>query len=469
MRKAWFVLGGFMLGVVITSTVGPRFGRAGRQTGPAQVSQAERELGRNVRQIDLNEVPFDRAVADVRKLTMAKIEVDDKALADAGLDRTAPVTMHGSDVPLEQILERLIGHGANGTQLAYGVRDGRIIITTEEKLAREPFVRIYDVRDVLSSSMLVPDPDGDRVQDSPPPPPPPPGLDEKSRAQALIRLIEDTIAVDSWSANGGSVGAMGYCGGRLVVAQTWTNHRLLAKLLDQLREPEAPAPPPIQEKPWSRVHHAWIALPEIERQETAIRKPIASIALDQVPFDQAVETLRTLSGVNIWVDWPSLALEDFVRNTPVSLRLTHVTLSEALDRLLSRPVGAVELGYGVEDGVVLITTRQCAGQYVITRAYDVRDMILPIGTPGRADGIDALIRYLTRSVDPDSWKDNGGVFGKIQEVNGRLIVTQSWQSHEKIARWLDMLRDIGWNVAAAAPERSGNERAIDDAAKPPLN
>lgn len=328
--------------------------------------------------------------------------------------------------------------------------DGRIVITTEGKLEAHRTVRIYDVRDVLRSSMLTADPDGSPVVNDGPPPPRP-GPDDQSRSAALIRLIEDTIAPDSWKDNGGSAGAMYYCAGRLMVTQTWPNHRLVAKLLEQLRAPEPPAPTPLAEKPWSRVRHAWMAPAEIERQEAAIRKPIARIALDQVPFDYAIEALRKLSGVNIWVDARSLAIEDFVGKTPVSLRLTNVTLSQTLDLLLSQPVGGVELGYGVEDGIVLISTRQRASQYVITRTYDVRDMIASVGMPGRADGIDALIRYLTRSVDPDSWKDNGGVFGKIQEANGRLIVTQSWQSHEKIARWLDMLRDTGWNVATPSP------------------
>ncbi|HEY2587918.1 MAG TPA: hypothetical protein VGI81_19395 [Tepidisphaeraceae bacterium] len=211
MRKAWFILAGFMLGVVLTATVGPRFGAVATPNGQHHVTMAERALDRVVAQIDLSAVPFDRAVDDVRKLTSAKVEVDDAALAEASFDRTTPITMHGTEIPLGRIPERLTAPGdATGAQLGFCVMDGRIVITTEAKLESHRTVRIYDVRDVLRSSMLTPDPDGAPVVNDGPPPPP--GPDDQSRAESLIRLIEDTVATDSWKDNGGSAGAMHYCG-----------------------------------------------------------------------------------------------------------------------------------------------------------------------------------------------------------------------------------------------------------------
>lgn len=111
----------------------------------------------------------------------------------------------------------------------------------------------------------------------------------------------------------------------------------------------------------------------------------------------------------------------------------------------------MELGYGVEDGIVVISTREQANRLVMTRTYDMRDIIAPIGTAGREKGIGRLIRFIRNSVDTETWKNEGGTFGRIAESHGRLIITQTWQSHEKIARWLDTLREIGWNVAAPPP------------------
>lgn len=311
MHKAWFVLDGFMLGVVITATVTPRFGAATMPNGRPPVSMAERELDRVIAQIDLNAVPFDRAVDDVRKLTTAKIEIDDAALNQIRFDRQTPVTMHGTGITLGQVLDHLASHDdAQSAPIGYCVMDGGIVITSADKVAQGAMLRCYDVRDILRSPELDDDPfnaphDADPRQHN------------VGRVMSLIQLIEGAVAPESWKANGGSVGASFCTSGRLFISQTWANHHLIGKVLDQLRAPELPPPPrPFVEKPWSPIRNAWIAPAEIERQEALIRKALPRIVFEQMPFDEAIELLRRISGVDIRLDSKSLTSASFSQTTP---------------------------------------------------------------------------------------------------------------------------------------------------------
>ena len=104
----------------------------------------------------------------------------------------------------------------------------------------------------------------------------------------------------------------------------------------------------------------------------------------------------------------------------------------------------------------------------LTRVYDVRDLLVEIpdfnyepdnnGFPAsgpqpattrtaarttatapspdevrrRDEVVGKLIRDITDSVDPRSWRDNGGTVGAIRELQGQLIVTQTAANQEKV-------------------------------------
>ncbi|HEX5102950.1 MAG TPA: hypothetical protein VFV87_04020 [Pirellulaceae bacterium] len=52
----------------------------------------------------------------------------------------------------------------------------------------------------------------------------------------------------------------------------------------------------------------------------------------------------------------------------------------------------------------------------------------------------SLIALITTNVDPDRWSEMGGP-GSISEYHGLIVVTQTAQTHNKIERVLDMLRE----------------------------
>lgn len=445
MRKAWFVLGGFALGVVTTAILTPRRAPPRGNFAP-HVSLAERELDRVVGRIDLGGVPFDQAVQDVRKLTAVPIVVDDQELASSRFNRSTPVTMHGSDVSLDLILTRLAQGNGFGPELGYCVQDGRIVITSAAKLAEMRTVRCYDVQDVLRSPLLDDSTSDTSDHDSPlgfywgPMP----------RAMSLMSLIKDTVATESWSDNGGSVGGMYYLSKHLFVCQSWQNHHAIARLLAEISASE-PSVSPAVNQVWSELRKEWIPTASIHAAEALISKPIERLDLDHQTFDEAIDTLQRLSGVTIWIDRAELPVHLISAVTPISLHLKGGSLTNALNALSLLQAGQVQLGYMVQDGIVLITSRGKASHNPIVRTYDVRDLVTPPDARGTKNGDDRLLTVIESQIDEESWADNGGPTGKLSLWHGRLIVSQTWPNQEAISELLQTLRSGGTSPRAVGP------------------
>jgi hypothetical protein len=122
---------------------------------------------------------------------------------------------------------------------------------------------------------------------------------------------------------------------------------------------------------------------------------------------------------------------------------------------------------------------------VVTRVYDVRELLVPIpnfddapdlrmairgpgttrpvalfGSPvanrprwnggqGREDGpptraklVNDLVRLLEETVGADTWRETGGTIGAIRELSGCLVITQTAASQREIAHLLDQLREV---------------------------
>jgi hypothetical protein len=92
-----------------------------------------------------------------------------------------------------------------------------------------------------------------------------------------------------------------------------------------------------------------------------------------------------------------------------------------------------------------------------TRVYDLRDWLAavlgPPPTPapkGHADlakwaalretRVESLIKVIEDTIAPDTWKETGGTIGLIKELNGELVVTQTWENQEQVADLLAALR-----------------------------
>ena len=202
-----------------------------------------------------------------------------------------------------------------------------------------------------------------------------------------------------------------------------------------------------------------------------------------------------MSGANIFVNWKSLEGAGIDRNAPVSAKLRNIKFSKALGIILdSVGGGTTKLGYTIDEGVIEIATAEELGKNTLTRVYDIRDLIINIPDfndapdfslnstsnnssqnggggaggggggggggnnnlfgnnsqgggqkqdqgPTRQELVDGIIKLITETVAPDSWRDAGGSVGAMRELQGQLIVTQTPENQRELVNLLEQLRE----------------------------
>lgn len=85
-------------------------------------------------------------------------------------------------------------------------------------------------------------------------------------------------------------------------------------------------------------------------------KRLPEFACDGVGLSDVFDRLRDVSGANIYVDWIPLESLGIATFKPITLKERNASLSEVLDKVLSRAGGpGVELSWGLEDGVIVIS------------------------------------------------------------------------------------------------------------------
>jgi hypothetical protein len=229
---------------------------------------------------------------------------------------------------------------------------------------------------------------------------------------------------------------------------------------------------------------ATAAAPAAQTNKTvkaALAKELPSLNLTNVSFGDAIDFLRDLTGLNYNVHWKELELVHITRDTPVNMRLRQVSTRKALDLILAEAGAAVPLTYYLDDGVIEITTREAADTRMITRVYDVGDLIVEIpdfegrsfslsesnasggggrgsgGGSGGGGGIftgnsgsagrdektksreergEELVKLITTTIRPEIWADAGGT-AQIRYFRGRLIVTAPRSVQEMIGGSID--------------------------------
>jgi hypothetical protein len=442
MRKALLVLGIFALGVLTTVVLSRGVGS--RRPGSSALTMfQDKELDGRIPRIELDEVPFDLAMEQVQKLTKRTIVVDKAAVASGHFDQNAPITIHGVDVPLGEILQRLVSRASPDGSIGYAIVDDWILISDQRTLARRPTVRTYDVSQLVEQRSILDDaPDNSAIPSAVTPSP----TAEEVRGQNLVELIEVVVSPDSWKRAGGFADAW-YFNGRLFVAQSWYGNQQVQRLLQLLAAPEMP-PPSLRDEPWNAARQESILVGSIANQAMLVRKRIPRIDMDQLSFDAAIDALRRMSGVTIWIDRSELPKDATDDMAPISLHLSDASLSDALDALTLSKAHDVLLGYTLEDGIVLLTSRDDADRNELTLLYDVRDLLAFENAGQRDEAINALMDLLWNAIDPGGLNADTARQHKVHEIGGRLIVTDNWMAQQRVANMLNTLRKAGLKLAA---------------------
>jgi hypothetical protein len=227
----------------------------------------------------------------------------------------------------------------------------------------------------------------------------------------------------------------------------------------------------------------------------------------EVPLGDVLTYIRDATGIQFVVRTKKLEEAAVTPDVPVNAKLKQVRVSTLLDLLLAD----LELTYVERDDLIFITTPEDAEATLVVRVYDCRDLLSMDAPPGAdkfigpppakemrggmfaiedpANGIansgppagppsaggmggiggfmggggsglarpvsehdvraERLMDILTTNVDTDSWQETGGP-GSISEYNGLIVVTQTAQTHKKVERVLDMLRQAAGLEASKA-------------------
>ena len=174
------------------------------------VPAIEAALDKPGSRFEFNEMPLRDVIAKSREAHGIPVELDHRALENAGVDLDTPITQHISGISLRSALRLLL----DNIDLTYRVKNEVLQITTKEAEAEHPTVRLYPL---------------------------PWGIAAQARpdVQALIDLITSTVRPETWNWAGGcgSVRPIGESGETtLVVSQTQEGHWEVEGLLRGLHQ-----------------------------------------------------------------------------------------------------------------------------------------------------------------------------------------------------------------------------------------
>jgi len=162
-------------------------------------------------------------------------------------------------------------------------------------------------------------------------------------------------------------------------------------------------------------------LTEIERKLIEAMKAPYKTELKNAPFEEAIQAFSTTIDQKIYLDKKSL------EDTGIDLKSTvnvpgNLTAKSAL-RIMLQQQG---LTYIIRDDIIQVVSLEEARKVLVTRAYDVRDLVAgggPFNTLTQwgpyADAqqtyVNAamLVDAIQKSVDPKSWKDTGNGVGTV--------------------------------------------------------
>jgi hypothetical protein len=144
-----------------------------------------------------------------------------------------------------------------------------------------------------------------------------------------------------------------------------------------------------QEMTARRIKYARTDLKQATPAEARVSRALEALTtfdFVEIPLRDAIDYLKDLHNIEIQFDTKTLEAEGIDLETPVTRRLSGVSLRSALRLLL----GSLDLTYTTENEVLLITSADRAAQRVITKVYPVGELVLPIRTPNFTGGFGRL-------------------------------------------------------------------------------
>ncbi|MCZ6817228.1 MAG: hypothetical protein O7F76_11130 [Planctomycetota bacterium] len=200
-----------------------------------------------------------------------------------------------------------------------------------------------------------------------------------------------------------------------------------------------------------------------------LKTVVDNAEFDDLPFTDFVDWLGRQTKANVVVRWKRLEAEGVERDIPIFLKRKNIKMSKLLRLVLDQvteDLPDVQLAFRADGNVLTISTRKDLNAKLVVRTYDVQDLLLYVpnfqgrgvdldgigrggarGVQRSGDGnggeikdpyagLDArtrkLIMVITTTIEPDSWRINGGK-GTIRFFQGKLVIRNNLDVHRKLA------------------------------------
>jgi len=118
---------------------------------------------------------------------------------------------------------------------------------------------------------------------------------------------------------------------------------------------------------------------------------------------------------------------------PVSINIHDLSLQSAFNLIL----GEKELGYVIQNDVLLITTKEKAKSTLVGRIYDVHDLV-----PNGADASKAMSELADFIPNVPSWNSSGSIKSFNRMGISVLLISQNAEAHEEIEYTLSVLHAL---------------------------
>jgi hypothetical protein len=262
------------------------------------------------------------------------------------------------------------------------------------------------------------------------------------QAQELLQKNPDNVAAQIL--NGISATAKSLEEAQAVAAET-DHRRLLA-----MREVDKSAMPAVRDMEfpafWRKLSDERLKRYGMSPEDKAILETLSApikVEFKSTRIQDVMDYMSKQMKRTIVLDKNALEEAQVNYDTPISCSFqTPVTTRTVLRAILNN----VNLTYVIRDGVFHVTSRERAKDLMVTRTYYIGDLVTGLGmvtSPPQvghpqdqaqlAQNVQVIIDMITQSVDPSSWKGQGG-FGVVgyNIATQSLIVRQSAEVHNMI-------------------------------------
>jgi len=169
-----------------------------------------------------------------------------------------------------------------------------------------------------------------------------------------------------------------------------------------------------------------------------LKRKISKLAFADAPLSKVFKVLRDEAKVNISVHWLYLKGAGIDSKKTISLSLAGASLEKVLRGVLEKAARG-KLGFEIQDGVLVISSRHAIETRTTRKTHDVRKLLTKAKKPTPKEQTQAIAEIVMKTVDPSSWRDKGGKIGSIQVGNGQLTITQNSRNQEAVATLLKKL------------------------------